>query len=376
MFSLAGLRFRLVRLLRDTLQERGLHRRPPVAGEARLARRILDQNRLLLSNGIRPRDYYALGLDRPTWSAAAKREFIGGVAEAWLEAVNPRAYRMFSDDKLVFKRYMTGVGLPVPRLLGVFGGPGASEDGYPLRTLDHLRDWLNTRKIENVVIKPMRGIKGWGVMVIGPRLAEDTWARLPDGRLTFSELATHLARYDQQPGFLVEERLESHPTLNAICPGVVHTARIITGLEGDDVRVLAAALRIGMGDVPVDNFAQGGLVAPIALDSGTLGPARERRNPGPLAAHPRTGARIEGVVLPDWQAALELTRTAARHVPFNRCLGWDIALTTSGPVILEANDVWDANVIQLSQNRGILGTPLGTYLQRQGAFKALGLRLF
>ena len=54
--------------------------------------------------------------------------------------------------------------------------------------------------------------------------------------------------------------------------------------------------------------------------------------------HPLTGGRIAGRVLPHWQEAVDLAIRA--HAAFSEwaVIGWDIAWTPDGPVLLEKID--------------------------------------
>jgi hypothetical protein len=147
----------------------------------------------------------------------------------------------------------------------------------------------------------------------------------------------------------------------------------LTVLDGD-ARVIAAALRIGLGQAPVDNFSQGNLAAPIDLTTGRLGPAvYKQQRSGRLAAHPVTGSRIEGREVPDWNRAVAMLEAAAAATPFNPVQGWDVAFTPSGPVIVEANGRWDLGVTQLAPDRGLLGTDLRTYLKSRQLRGLFGL---
>jgi hypothetical protein len=197
---------------------------------------------------------------------------------------------------------------------------------------------------------------------------------MPSGAASLDDVVGHLRRYPHRPDFLVEERLDPSPRLAAFAPGVVHTARIVTGLAPDGAEILAAALRIGLGRDPVDNLAKGNLVAPIDVGTGELGSATSKRLKGPrVVAHPVSKAAIAGVIVPDWEVTRSLVRAAAEAMPWSACLGWDVAFTTRGPILQETNDIWDPNVIQLAHDRGLLGLRLGRYLAAHGVTQSIGI---
>jgi hypothetical protein len=70
--------------------------------------------------------------------------------------------------------------------------------------------------------------------------------------------------------------------------------------------------------------------------------------------HPVTGARVKGFRLPDWHRALDLTLRAHRVFYDFPSIGWDVALTPEGPVLVEANYNWNAVTTQQASGR-----PLG-----------------
>ena len=56
------------------------------------------------------------------------------------------------------------------------------------------------------------------------------------------------------------------------------------------------------------------------------------------STHPDTGAQIEGVRVPAWDAVVETVETLAAEVPYVPFVGWDVLLSESGePVVIEAN---------------------------------------
>ena len=69
--------------------------------------------------------------------------------------------------------------------------------------------------------------------------------------------------------------------------------------------------------------------------------------------HPETGARILGLQLPYLDEVLDLAREAASILPQARCMGWDVALTPSGPVLMEGNHNWCKILWQLPIDQGL-----------------------
>ena len=109
-----------------------------------------------------------------------------------------------------------------------------------------------------------------------------------------------------------------------------------------------AFLRIAVGGNAVDNFRDGrtgNLIARIDLVRGELGDSWGSASDGVglarVALHPGTGVPFDGFRLPLWEEAKSLVEKAAILFLPMRCLGWDVALTPSGPVLVEANMWWD-----------------------------------
>ena len=96
-----------------------------------------------------------------------------------------------------------------------------------------------------------------------------------------------------------------------------------------------------------------GIVCSIAPETGRI---RHAAFPDgvPVTNHPDTGALIIGIDLPFWRESVELVRRAhAVAFPRFAFLGWDVALTKEGPILLEANSGWGALFHQM------LDGPLG-----------------
>lgn len=191
-----------------------------------------------------------------------------------------------------------------------------------------------------------------------------------DGRiLPASGLLAELARTsltlplkDQRNSrrMLLQPCLRNHRDLLQLTPGALCTARILAFRPpGGRAQVLLAAYRMAVGDAPADNFHFGGIITAVDLETGRLGPSLRRDGHVlvPVERHPDTGARIAGQRLPFWRDAVELARTAldsARGIPL---LGWDVALTDDGPVLIEGNMASNPDIAQAPTGIPLSDTP-------------------
>lgn len=135
---------------------------------------------------------------------------------------------------------------------------------------------------------------------------------------------------------LIEEVLPQHERMSQLYAGSVNTLRIITYRRPDDTFVvIASVLRIGNGGV-VDNFAGGGMFTMLD-DDGVARWAGVDKNSNVFARHPVTGVEIAGFAVPQFAEALAMVEEASRRLPTVPYVGWDVAITPSGPALIEAN---------------------------------------
>jgi hypothetical protein len=136
---------------------------------------------------------------------------------------------------------------------------------------------------------------------------------------------------------VLDEFIVQHPEMSTLYPDAVNTVRIITFLdtETDRVHLLAAVLRIGNGDV-IDNFASGGMFTMLDDEGVAMYPGVDKQS-NVYPTHPATGTWIVGFPVPMYDRVLDLAASLARRTPEAPYVGWDIALTPSGPVVIEGN---------------------------------------
>jgi hypothetical protein len=143
---------------------------------------------------------------------------------------------------------------------------------------------------------------------------------------------------------LLQPRLANHPELaRLVGDATLSTVRVITVRSRSGApEVVGAFLRTSVGDAAIDSFTQGGLSCNVDLDTGRLGPAYTKAGQRPALLHPRTGVPFEGFTLPFIPQAFRWCSLAhevfaamdLRRVPV---VGWDLALTGEGPLLVEGN---------------------------------------
>jgi hypothetical protein len=201
--------------------------------------------------------------------------------------------------------------------------------------------------------KYARGIKGkgagWWLFNGGER-----WVG-PDGRaLTEEELMRHLCDLTHRGMIILQPRILNHAALSALSPGALCTARVVTVLQPDGTpQHLLSAFRMPIDDSPVDNFSQGHLASAINERTGELGPAfryAPEYGDSTFRIHPHTGRHIEGFLLPFWKETLELCLRAQQVFSEFFAVGWDVAITQEGPLVVEGNHDFGVNILQITHD--------------------------
>jgi hypothetical protein len=321
-----------------------------------LHRQFLDQIRLYFAAGVLPPWYYIYELyDRPRNRDA--RTFIyrceskTGVL-ALLKEVRP-PFSIVSD-KVSFAEQCRWFGIRTIPVLAVARN-GSFEWKVDPRQADI--DWF---------VKPVDGKGGKNI---------ERWDRIGDGRYRgkggeLAKSADIIARYTAEswamPRF-IQPRIVNHPDLQLLSNGALTTVRALTCLNEDGrPELIGAVMRMAVGtNHVVDNLHAGGIAAGVDLETGELGPASNLGNDvrlGWIDRHPDSGAMIRGFRLPCWEALGPFAEHAHGGFSDRVLIGWDIALTADGPILVEANGAPDLDIMQRPFRRGLMRERLAALL--------------
>jgi hypothetical protein len=320
---------------------------------ARLARRAR------VRGGFTYEEALAEGLLDPGRSDAVLAAYVGRHRRRAIQTrLNPPPLQYLAHDKLAFSRHGAALGLPVPALYGTLGRREgwSALSGRIVRGPEAFAALLREELPAGVVVKPTDGRHGVGVRVID---------RSPDGALLDvhgrpldpRRLHADIVADPEFDLFLIEQRLHDHPDVQALVEGpTLQTLRLMTMVRRDGTPcLLGGMMKLGLGGGDADNYHDGltgnGL-CDIDLERGVLGPLMLPRADGAgfrtTSVVPGTGRRVVGWEVPMLREACDLVLRAAPLFMPLRSLGWDVAITPDGPVLVEANTYWAMSFTPLS----------------------------
>ncbi len=172
------------------------------------------------------------------------------------------------------------------------------------------------------IVKPTNKSCGYGIKIM------DTSVLPPE------EQFVHLVKSGT---YLCEELVTPHPIISNLNPTSLNTVRIVTILDNTHVQLFYPFLRVGRYGSVVDNGGAGGILIPIDPETGNLNRIGRDELGHYYKEHPDSHISFGNIILPMWQDAVHLAETLALVRPQNRCVGWDLAATPDGWVMIEAN---------------------------------------
>ena len=199
----------------------------------------------------------------------------------------------------------------------------------------------------DLFVKPLTGSGGRGAER-WDRVGRRHWS---NGKLTLGETALMDRFRAKGRPMIVQKRVRPHPALEPLTSGATPTVRALTMVdEQGRPELIAAVFRMSFGaNRTVDNIHAGGLACWVSLADGRLGRASNLGSDARLgwtSDHPSTGARIEGRQLPFWPEVKELAIRAHTLFADRLLIGWDIAITEDGPILIEGNRGPDMDLMQ------------------------------
>ena len=259
---------------------------------------------------ITPDEYFLFDFENQP--EKKKRQFVGNREKELLCAAINRdeICRIFTDK---YQSYLTFKDFYQREVLKISGD-------------DAKKTFFNFfEKHDQGILKVYNSSRGRGITAVDKSHSEDIWNK---------ELANEIAN---GASFVLEEKVRQSAEMAAFNPDSVNTLRIGTYRLHGNVMILFAALRTGRRGHIVDNGGNGGIFAVIDMENGVVSTNAKDKCGHQFAVHPDSNLPFKGFHIPEWDKACEFVKKLSNVLPEQLYVGWDIAHTDNGWVMIEGN---------------------------------------
>lgn len=144
--------------------------------------------------------------------------------------------------------------------------------------------------------------------------------------------------WKKNTGIVLEELIKQDEAMAVLHPASVNIIRIITVWFEDKIEIIDAWLRIGINGNEISGASMGEIYCGVNLDSGIVETKGYTEFADVYEKHPYSHIELMGYQIPRWDELISLCQELARKIPTVRLVGWDLALTENGWVIVEGNE--------------------------------------
>lgn len=151
---------------------------------------------------------------------------------------------------------------------------------------------------------------------------------------TYKDYFQYLKKTDE---YILEELIIQSNTMSNLNDSSVNTVRCVTLVTDKGVLIDHCFLKVGRNHSFLDNGAAGGLLIGIDKNSGMLNTDAYNEFNEVFVQHPDSHIIFKGYQLPEWQGLLDTATALAEKCPTVRFVGWDLAHTDNGWILVEGN---------------------------------------
>ncbi|EGR0288141.1 hypothetical protein FK206_17875, partial [Vibrio cholerae] len=184
---------------------------------------------------------------------------------------------------------------------------------------------------KRIFIKPVGGRGGKGIII-----AE----KIGSGYSFEKNIIDYKFLLSLDGDYVVEEGIEQHAEISKVYEQSVNTLRAVTlRKKNGQVELLAVTLRMGINGRKIDNSSAGGILVGIDLVSG--GPLKSyatyEYGDEKFTHHPDSGFLFSELNIPNWKNIKSGIIDSAIKLENANLIGWDVAVTNEGFLMIEAN---------------------------------------
>ena len=155
----------------------------------------------------------------------------------------------------------------------------------------------------------------------------------------------------QYGGCICEEWIKQDEQIAQFNSTSVNTIRVVTFFDNDKLYDVYAMFRTGRNNCPVDNASQGGIAAGINMENGMVFSDGYTKKNEHFICHPDSHLVYKGFQIPKWPEVLHMIESLYTKFSDFKIIGWDLALSKDGWVLVEINNKPNIDTIQMIYNR-------------------------
>lgn len=291
-------------------------------------------------------EYNAFGMDRQGVKSADYVRYYEDVSTTvWNRLVMPGAPSRLNilDDKLLFDQFAKESGIPRAPVFAVIDQDGSVQWSGTRITMDELV--AQVRPLGEFFVKKTRSYGGKDVHQIKVG---------PDGSLNCCQRTFNFRELARGSVYIVQEAVRQHPEMDEFNASSVNTVRLVTAWNQSTGAVeclTPGVFSIGRKNSGVANICSGSIGVGILADGSLANYGfrdGEHGEPILVTHHLDYGYSFEGRQVPGYAEVKRVVLEAHRHLPEMRAIGWDVALSANGPIVLEGNTLFATGMLQVT----------------------------
>jgi hypothetical protein len=251
-------------------------------------------------------------------------------------------YKTVLEDKIFTDQIFKSLQIPTPPNICYLIKNNMYDNNYKKTEFKKIENIIKDMGIENIIMKPVYGGGGRGINIF--KINNNNKHKTKNG-IFFDE--SFLKKKGSERDYILQAGIKQNKFLSKIYANSINTIRIITQNFFNNVNIIFCILRMGRDGREIDNFSQNGICVEINKNTGELCKHAASKQCEYFFEHPNSKFIFENKKIPQWNKIKNLVKYWAQKLPKFTYLGWDIALSNNGPLVIEVNLGFGLDGIQI-----------------------------
>lgn len=254
-----------------------------------------------------------------------------------------KEYEILCHDKVITSQLLSYYQVPQPKMLFKYSeGTFYSPKNEILNDFD-VQELIQQQECSKIFVKNIFGTGGKDIYIF-QRNKSNEYIDISGQNLNTIFFRNSI----KSQNLMAQEGIEQNSKINAIYPNAVNTIRILTKCIYGSPEILGAVIKFGQAGGQVDNCNKGSIVVSIDILNGRLfGIGKTYYNNTIYTKHPDTNFAFDGFQIPLWEETIKVVLSASIQFSSLKYIGWDVAIGTHNPIILELNETPGIHLMQM-----------------------------